>query len=75
MPELLNGEKNVPLHGNCVDIMSRMKPDSIDFVITDPSYITRYCSSDGRKVANDDNALRRVPSLLPRRSLSEFSCS
>jgi predicted methyltransferase len=30
--------KNV--NGNCVDIMSRMKPASIDFAITDPPYIT-----------------------------------
>jgi hypothetical protein len=26
VPELINGGKNVPLHGNCVDIMCRMKP-------------------------------------------------
>jgi hypothetical protein len=35
-PELLSGRKNVPLHDNCGDIMSWMKPASIDFVITHP---------------------------------------
>jgi len=33
-----------------------MQSASIDFVITDPPYITRYRSRDGRTVANDDNA-------------------
>jgi site-specific DNA-methyltransferase (adenine-specific) len=47
---------NSVMHGDCVDIMSRMGPASIDFVITDPPYIIRYCASDGRRVANDDNA-------------------
>ena len=44
------------MHGDCVDIIGRMRPASIDFVITDPPYITRYCARDGSKVANDDNA-------------------
>jgi site-specific DNA-methyltransferase (adenine-specific) len=44
------------LHGNCVEIMSGMQSGSVDFVITDPPYITRYCARDGRTVANDDNA-------------------
>jgi site-specific DNA-methyltransferase (adenine-specific) len=47
---------NRVMHGDCVDIMGRMRPASIDFVITDPPYITRYCARDGSKVANDDNA-------------------
>jgi adenine-specific DNA-methyltransferase len=47
---------NTVMHGNCVEIMSGMQSGSIDFVITDPPYITRYCARDGRTVANDDNA-------------------
>jgi predicted methyltransferase len=46
---------NTVMHGNCVEIMSGMQSGSIDFVITDPPYITRYCARDGRTVANDDN--------------------
>ena len=33
-----------------------MQPGSVDFVITDPPYITRYADRSGRSVANDDNA-------------------
>jgi predicted methyltransferase len=38
---------NTVLHGDCVEIMRQMQPASIDFVITDPPYITRYCARDG----------------------------
>jgi adenine-specific DNA-methyltransferase len=47
---------NTVMHGDCVEVMRRMQPASIDFVITDPPYITRYCARDGRRVVNDDNA-------------------
>jgi DNA modification methylase len=36
--------------------MSRMESESIDFILTDPPYITHYRSRDGRTVINDDNA-------------------
>jgi adenine-specific DNA-methyltransferase len=36
---------NTVLHGDCVE-----------FVMTDPPYITRYTDRSGRTVANDDNA-------------------
>jgi len=48
--------RNTVLHGDCVEIMRGMQPASVDFVITDPPYITRYAACDGRTVANDDNA-------------------
>jgi len=35
--------------------MSRLEAESIDFILTDPPYITHYRSRDGRRVANDDN--------------------
>jgi adenine-specific DNA-methyltransferase len=28
----------------------------VDFILTDPPYVARYRSRDGRKIANDDNA-------------------
>jgi adenine-specific DNA-methyltransferase len=46
---------NTVLHGDCVEIMRGMQPGSVDFVITDPPYITRYADRSGRTVANDDN--------------------
>jgi predicted methyltransferase len=42
---------NTVLHGDCVEIMRGMQPASIDFVVTDPPYITRYCDRSGRCVA------------------------
>jgi DNA modification methylase len=47
---------NRVVHGDCVEIMQQMQPGSIDFIVTDPPYITRYRSRDGRTVKNDDNA-------------------
>jgi site-specific DNA-methyltransferase (adenine-specific) len=44
------------IHGDCVAVMSGMESGSIYFILTDPPYITRYRSRDGRTVANDDNA-------------------
>ena len=46
---------NTVLHGDCVEIMRTMQPGSVDLVITDPPYITRYADRSGRTVANDDN--------------------
>jgi DNA modification methylase len=47
---------NRVMHGDCVAFMRRMESESIDFILTDPPYITRYRSRDGRTVINDDNA-------------------
>jgi site-specific DNA-methyltransferase (adenine-specific) len=43
-------------HGDCIGVMREMDANSVDFVLTDPPYITRYRSRDGRRVANDDNS-------------------
>jgi hypothetical protein len=50
-------------HGDCIDIMAAMPPESVDFILTDPPYITRYQSRDGRTVANDDNAAWLEPTF------------
>jgi adenine-specific DNA-methyltransferase len=55
---------NTVLQGDCVQIMRGMQSGSVDFVITDPPYITRYCDRSGRKVANDDNARWLKPKFL-----------
>jgi site-specific DNA-methyltransferase (adenine-specific) len=46
---------NSVLLGDCTALMRGMRSDSIDFILTDPPYITRYRSRDGRTVTNDDN--------------------
>ena len=47
---------NTVLNGDCVEIMRTLPTGSVDLVVTDPPYITRYTDSSGRSVANDDNA-------------------
>ena len=47
---------NTVLQGDCVQIMRGMPSGSVDFVVTDPPYITRYTDRSGRSIANDDNA-------------------
>src|SRR5947199_2755240 len=41
------------LLGDCVAVMGRMPPESVDFIATDPPYLVNYTSRDGRSIAND----------------------
>jgi site-specific DNA-methyltransferase (adenine-specific) len=43
------------IHGDCLDIMGKMIASSVDLIVTDPPYLVRYRSRDGRTVPNDDN--------------------
>jgi len=47
--------RNVIIHGDCLNILPTLAPRSVNFVLTDPPYIARYRSRDGRSLANDDN--------------------
>ena len=47
--------ENRIIPGDCVDVLKGVPSRSIDFVLTDPPYITNYVSRDGRTVPNDDN--------------------
>jgi DNA modification methylase len=40
--------------GNCIEVMQEIPEASIDCVITDPSYLVNYHSSDGRGYQNDN---------------------
>src|ERR1700691_2280803 len=46
---------NTIRHGDCLTILPTLPAGSADFILTDPPYITRYRSRDGRTVPNDDN--------------------
>ena len=49
---------NTILHGDCTDLMPRMTTQSVDFILTDPPYITRYTphkNNAGETVMNDAN--------------------
>ena len=43
------------LKGDCLDVLPGLPGSSINFILTDPPYITKYKSRDGRRVPNDDN--------------------
>jgi site-specific DNA-methyltransferase (adenine-specific) len=46
---------NTILNGDCLKLLPELPARSVDFILTDPPYITRYKSRDGRIVPNDDN--------------------
>jgi site-specific DNA-methyltransferase (adenine-specific) len=46
---------NTLINGDCLTVLPQLPADSADFILTDPPYITRYRSRDGRRVPNDDN--------------------
>jgi site-specific DNA-methyltransferase (adenine-specific) len=48
--------RNTIFQGDCIATMRRFERGSVDFILTDPPYITRYRGRDGRTVANDDNS-------------------
>jgi adenine-specific DNA-methyltransferase len=58
-PSLLNRL----LHGDCLDIMGKMDTASVDLIVTDPPYLVRYKSRDGRSVPNDDNDRWLIPAF------------
>ena len=41
--------------GDCVELMRQMPAASVDFILTDPPYLVRYRSRDGRVIQNDAN--------------------
>lgn len=47
--------RNVIHQGDCISVMRRMPARSVDFILTDPPYLVRYQSRDGRRILNDDN--------------------
>ncbi len=72
MPNVL--PHNTILHADCLQAMPQLPAGSINFALTDPPYIARYVSRDGRHVPNDDNdawlkpAFAEIHRLLERNS-------
>lgn len=55
--------RNNVIHANCLTALPELPEGSVDFILTDPPYITRYKSRDGRTVPNDDNAAWLKPAF------------
>jgi adenine-specific DNA-methyltransferase len=49
-------QTNTLILGDCLRVLPSLPPGSVNFILTDPPYITNYQSRDGRRVPNDDNA-------------------
>src|ERR1700722_11015743 len=47
---------NSIIHGDSLKLLPTIPAASVDFVLTDPPYMTRYTSRDGRKILNDDGS-------------------
>jgi len=43
------------IHGDCIQTLPTLPAASVNFILTDPPYITRYKSRDRRRILNDDN--------------------
>jgi hypothetical protein len=52
---LRGSEASGAAHGDCLRVLPELPTGSVDFVLTDPPYLTRSQSRDGRTVTNDDN--------------------
>ena len=63
MTQLALPPRNAILHGDCIDILHSFTSASVDFVLTDPPYLVRYKSRDGKRVHNDDNAAWLEPAF------------
>lgn len=48
--------------GNCIDVMTRIPDNAIDFILTDPPYLVGFRDRSGRTIAGDktDEWLRPV---------------
>jgi adenine-specific DNA-methyltransferase len=51
------------IHGDCLEVLPQIPTESVNFVLTDPPYLTRYKSRDGRSVPNDDNSAWLKPAF------------
>jgi DNA modification methylase len=50
-----NTPRNVIFNGDCIDVMRSFDRGTVDFILTDPPYVTNFRDRQGRTVANDDN--------------------
>jgi adenine-specific DNA-methyltransferase len=49
--------------GDCIEVMKEMPAASVDLIVTDPPYLVRYESRDGRRIANDDSDAWLLPAF------------
>ena len=47
--------ENTIINGDCIKVMAQLPAASVNFILTDPPYIVRYKSRDGRTIRNDND--------------------
>jgi adenine-specific DNA-methyltransferase len=60
---VLNPFLNRVVTGDCLRVLAQLPADSVDLVLTDPPYLVRYHSRDGREVPNDDTDAWLAPAF------------
>jgi DNA modification methylase len=60
---LSNSSLNRVITGDCLKLLPLLPEASVDMVLTDPPYLVRYQSRDGRGVPNDDTDAWLVPAF------------
>ena len=66
MTRLFDQMLNSVVSGDCIDVMAHMPWASVDFILTDPPYVTRYRphkNNAGKTVVNDDNGTWLEPAF------------
>ena len=58
-----NSFLNHVITGDCLRVLPQLPAGSVDMVLTDPPYLVRYHSRDGRGVPNDDTDAWLAPSF------------
>src|SRR3546814_7370932 len=72
MSDIRSAPRNIIFHGDCTRIMEAFDDEAVDFILTDPPYVTRYRDRQGRKVANDDNGRWLKPAFRSEEHTSEL---
>jgi len=48
-------QSNFMIHWDCIEVMQTLPAHCIDLIVTDPPYLARYRSRDGRTLMGDDS--------------------
>jgi site-specific DNA-methyltransferase (adenine-specific) len=65
---------NTIYNADCTKFLPRLASESIDFILTDPPYLVRYRSRDGRSIPNDDNDAWLKPSFAEMYRILKNDC-
>jgi site-specific DNA-methyltransferase (adenine-specific) len=58
-----NTFNNQIFHGDCIEVMSQMPANSVDFILTDPPYLVNYRDRTGRTIQNDTDDTWLKPAM------------